>query len=39
MAFFSRSSQPAPAPAGDSLPSDTALAPNVLIGLSNIDKS
>src|SRR6188474_983075 len=39
MAFFSRSSQPATAPAGDSLPSETALAPNVLIGLRNIEKS
>ena len=39
MAFFSRSSQPASAPAADSLPSDMAIAPNVLIGLRNIEKS
>ena len=39
MAFFSRSSQPAPAPAADALPSDTALAPNALIALRNIEKS
>src|SRR5215211_5838371 len=38
MAFFSRS-QPASVPASDSLPSDTALAPNVLIGLRNLEKS
>ena len=37
MAFFSRSSQPAPQV--DSLPPDAALAPNALIGLRNIEKS
>src|SRR6185436_19938985 len=39
MAFFSRSTQPAPAPAADTLPAETGLAPNVLIGLRNIEKS
>jgi putative ABC transport system ATP-binding protein len=37
MAFFSRSSQPAPQV--DALPTDAALAPNALIGLRNIEKS
>ena len=37
MAFFSRSSQPAPQV--DALPADAALAPNALIGLRNIEKS
>ena len=37
MAFFSRSSQPAPQV--DDLPTDAALAPNALIGLRNIEKS
>ena len=37
MAFFSRSSQPAPQI--DSLPTDAVLAPNALIGLRNIEKS
>ena len=37
MAFFSRSSQPAPQV--DALPPDAALAPNALIGLRNIEKS
>jgi putative ABC transport system ATP-binding protein len=37
MAFFSRSSQPAREP--DTLIPDTALAPNALIGLRNIEKS
>ena len=36
MAFFSRSSQPAPQ---IDLPPDTALAPNALIALRNIEKS
>jgi putative ABC transport system ATP-binding protein len=37
MAFFSRSSQPAPQI--DSLPPDVVLAPNALIALRNIEKS
>ena len=37
MAFFSRSSQPAPQV--DALPTDVSLAPNALIGLRNIEKS
>jgi ABC-type lipoprotein export system ATPase subunit len=37
MAFFSRSSQPAPQV--DALPADIALGPNALIGLRNIEKS
>jgi hypothetical protein len=37
MSFFSRSSQPVPS--AESLPSDVALAPNVLIGLRDIEKS
>jgi ABC-type lipoprotein export system ATPase subunit len=37
MAFFSRSSQPAPQV--DSLPPDVVLAPNALIALRNIEKS
>ena len=37
MAFFSRSSQPAPQ--ADALPPDVAFAPNALIGLRNIEKS
>jgi putative ABC transport system ATP-binding protein len=37
MAFFSRSSQPAPQP--EPLSADTALAPNALITLRNIEKS
>jgi putative ABC transport system ATP-binding protein len=37
MAFFSRSSQPAPQV--DPLPADVVLAPNALIGLRNIEKS
>ena len=39
MAFFSRSSQPAAVPTADSMRADTALAPGVLIGLRNIEKS
>jgi ABC-type lipoprotein export system ATPase subunit len=37
MSFFSRSSQPAPQPADTR--ADAALAPNVLIGLRNLEKS
>ncbi len=37
MAFFSRSSQPAPQI--DALPTEAPLAPNALIGLRNIEKS
>ena len=37
MAFFSRSSQPAPQV--DALPPDVAFTPNALIGLRNIEKS
>src|ERR671925_535522 len=37
MAFFSRSSQPAPQI--DNLPPETVLAPNALIGVRNIEKS
>src|SRR6476619_245990 len=40
MAFFSRSTQPAPSPVvADTPASETGLAPNVLIGLRNIEKS
>src|SRR5215207_4098701 len=39
MAFFSRSTPPAPAPVADAPSSDIALAPNVLIGLRNLEKS
>ena len=39
MAFFSRSTQPAPSPLAETPASETGLAPNVLIGLRNIEKS